>query len=61
MNDSKQKGIYILEEPSLEVIYSTSQRAEIEQLIEISAVRQSSESILDRLHLLNDIDVMALV
>ena len=58
MSDAKRKGIFILEELSLERIYSSNQRADIKQLIDVSAGCHSSTSVRDRLDILKDIDII---
>ena len=58
MSDSKLKGIYILEESSLKKIYGSAQRAELEDLLDLSAGCYSSSSIQKNLPLLNDIDII---
>ena len=58
MSASKLKGIFILDDFAREKIYSPSQITEIENLVEISASYQTSESIQGNLHLLKDIEVV---
>ena len=56
MKASRLKGVYILEEPSLDKIYGSQQRGEIEQLVDMSAGCYSSSSIKSNLSVLKDID-----